>query len=419
MLVNKKSINNYLVDLNEFKFDFSLERIKNVLKYLNNPQNNYKVIHITGSNGKGSVAHFLSSIFKEAGIKVGLYTSPHLLDVRERIVINNKIIDKKLFYDIVLQIKNVICNLNVKLTYFEFLTVVAFVAFKKAEVKVAIVEVGLGGRYDATNVNYKNKILSIITSIDLEHTNYLGKTKKSILLEKEKIIGKCLAVCNIKEKKLKNLLLKKHKNRIIFPDDYFKTIKFEQKDNFLNIIFKEIKNNDIIKIKTRMIEFIQADNIKTVLTALYTLKNVFYISFKKVKTALAKTKVTGRFTRHRKGYFLSVAHNFAAIKEMLKTAQFIAKNKRIVFIYSALKDKNVHNIFKIISREKNIYVILTQINNERAISIEKLKKIIVKYNIKYKVEKNNCNALKLAKRLKKNGIIIIGGSFYLVNKFLH
>jgi len=418
MSVNKESINNYLDGLNEFKFDFSLERIKKVLKYLNNPQNNYKVIHITGSNGKGSVAHFFSFIFKEAGIKVGLYTSPHLLDVRERIIINNKIINKKLFYDTVLQIKNITGKLKVKLTYFEFLTVVAFVIFKKAQVKVAIIEVGLGGRLDATNVNYKNKILSIITSLDLEHTNYLGKTKKSILLEKEKIIDKSLAVCNIKEKKLKKLLLKKHKNKVVFPDDCFETIKFEQKDNFLNIIFKDLKNNDTIKIKTRMIEFIQAENIKTVLTALCILKNLFDIPFKKVKKALSKTKVLGRFTRHKKGYYLSVAHNPAAIREMIKTAETIAKKRRIVFIYSALKDKNVNNIFKIISRIKNIYVILTPINNERAISIEKLKKIIVKYNIKYKVEKNNYKALKLAKRLKKNGIIIIGGSFYLVNKFL-
>lgn len=417
--IKNENIYDYLQSLNEFKFDFSLARIKKVLNYLHNPQNYFKVIHITGSNGKGSVAHFLFSILKESGIKSGLYTSPHLLNVRERIITNDGIISESLFYDIVLQIKKIIEDKKIKLTYFEFLTVVAFVAFKKLKVKIAVIEAGLGGRFDATNINYKNKIISIITSIDLEHTNYLGKTKKLILLEKEKIISKCFAVCNVKNRKLKSILIKLHGKKILFPDDFFEIKKIKQKKDLLEILLKK-KEGGLISVKTYMIEPIQAENILTVLTCFYILgkRKLINISLKKITTGIKKTIIPGRFTKYRKGYYLSVSHNPAAIKEMLKAAKNIAGDRRIVYIYSSLKDKDIRGIFRILSHEKNIYVILTKINNERAMSIEKLLKIIVKYNIKYYVESDNYMALKKAYKLRKDGIIIIGGSFYLVNKFI-
>lgn len=414
-----ESIYDYLQSLNEFKFDFSLERIKKILNYLHNPQNSFKVIHIAGSNGKGSVAYFFSSILKEAKIKCGLYTSPHLLNVRERIMIDNKLISESLFSDIVLRVKKIIEDKKIKLTYFEFLTVIAFIAFKKHNVKVAVIEVGLGGRFDATNINYKNKILSIITSIDIEHTNYLGRTKKSILLEKEKIIGSGFAVCNVKNKKLKSILVKLHKNKILFPIDFFEVEKIEQKKDMLKILIRK-KEGGFIKVKTYMIEPIQAENILTVLTSFYILKKrkLLNVSMNKIISGLRKTMIPGRFTKHKKGYYLSVSHNPTAIKEMLKAAKIITKNRKIVYIYSSLKDKDIRKIFYVLSREKNIHVILTKINNERAMNIEKLNKIIVKYNIKYSVESDNYKALKLAFKLRKSGIIIIGGSFYLVNRFL-
>jgi dihydrofolate synthase/folylpolyglutamate synthase len=419
MIKNKNDdIYDYLQSLNEFKFDFSLDRIKNVLNYFHNPQNGFKVIHVTGSNGKGSVAHFLSSIFKEAGYKTGLYTSPHLLDVRERIMIDGRMIDKANFSNIVMHLKNLIESKKIKLTYFEFLTVVAFVAFRNSGVSVAVVEVGLGGRFDATNVEYERKILSIITSIALEHVNYLGRTKKSILLEKEKIIGNGIAVCNVKDKKSRKTLLKLHKGKIFFPEDFFKIPEINQNKKFLELLIKSKTN--VVKIRTYMTEPVQAENILTVLTSLYVLKQrkLINVSLKNIMDGIKKTIIPGRFTWHKKGYYLSVSHNPAAIKEMLKAAKAAADNKRIIYVYSSLKDKNVRKIFNILSKEKNIYLILTTIDNERAMNIEKLRKIIVKYNIKYKVEPDNFKALKMAYKLKKDGIIIIGGSFYLVNRFL-
>ncbi len=409
----------FLQSLNEFKFDFSLHRIKKILKYLNNPQNSYKVIHIAGSNGKGSVAHFLSTIFKGAGYKTGLYTSPHLADVRERIRINNKLIDKKIFNNSVLYVKKIAEDKKIKLTYFEFLTVVAFLVFKKQKIKIAVIETGLGGRYDATNLEYKNKILSIITSIDLEHTNFLGKTKKSILLEKEKIIGRGLSVCNIKDKKLKNILIKLHNGKVFFPHDFFKIKKIKSIRDGLGFLIVK-KYGGLINAKIHMIEPIQAENVLTILTCFHVFKKIklFNISDAEILGGLRKTIVPGRFTKHKNNYYLSVAHNPAAIKEMLKAASILAGNKRIVYVYSSLKDKDISGIFRILSRKKNIYVILTRINNERAIDIEKLKRYIVKYNIRYRVEEDNYKALKMAFKLRQNGIVVIGGSFYLVNKFI-
>jgi dihydrofolate synthase/folylpolyglutamate synthase len=329
------------------------------------------------------------------------------------------LIDKKTFYDTVLYVKKIIEDKKIKLTYFEFLTVVAFEIFRKQKIKIAIIETGLGGRYDATNVKYKNKILSIITSIDLEHTNYLGRTKKLILLEKEKIIGSGFAVCNVKNQELKNILIKLHKNRVLFPEDFFEVVKIVYKKDMLEILIRE-KKGGFITVKTYMIEPVQAENILTVLTCFYILQKIKLINIplNKIINGIKKTIIPGRFTKHKKGYYLSVAHNPAAIKEMLKTARMIAGNKRIVYVFSALKDKSISGIFKILSQDKNIFVILTQIKNERAINIEKLKRNIVKYNINYKAEPDNFKALGLAFKLKKDGIIVIGGSFYLVNKFI-
>lgn len=414
-----KFLISYLNDLNEFKFDYSLDRIKKVLKLLKNPQNYFDVIHITGSNGKGSVAMYLSFIFNMHKIKAGTYLSPHIKDVRERILINLKKVSSDLFLKTGLQLIKILKKTGIKLTYFEFLTVMAFLIFKYSGVKIAIIEVGLGGRYDATNIDYENKLLSIITSISKEHTNYLGNTEISILKEKAEIIKNSIAVCNIKNKKLKNFLIKRYYGKVYFNTDFYKIKKVYYKNNKLNAVIydKNLKNK--ILYKTRMLEIAQAKNILTVLTALKLLNKKYVFKDEKIKKAIENMFLPGRLTEHKKGYYLSVAHNPEAIDVLFVSLNKIFPDKKFLFIFSLLDDKNINKIAKILSNyKKRIKVIITAINNERAMDIQKIKKYIEKYKIKNYIIKNNKEALNFAYKLKKkNDIIIISGSFYLINKF--
>ncbi len=416
----KKFVNEYLIKLNEFKFDFSLKRIKACIKLLNNPQNSYQVIHVAGSNGKGLVCAYLANIFREHGYKTGLYASPHLKDITERISVDGKPVVGELFYNEAIKLKNLIEKKKIKLTYFEFLTALAFVIFKKQKIDIAIIETGLGGRLDATNVGYKRKLLSVITSIALEHTDWLGKTEMSILNEKEQIIGSGWCVSGIKQADLRVHLAKKFRERIFFNDTFYSMSMGERVNNVLSVDYKDIPNNIIISLKTKMTESIQAENIRTVLSCLKVLeKSGFKFDVQKVRGAIYKTVLPGRLSYSKKGYYISVAHNYEAIDEMLASLKDISKNRKIVYVFSVLKDKDMDAIARVIKKYKKLAVIITQIhNNTRALSIGKIRDYIVKYKIRYSMEPDNKAAMRKAMKIKGNGVVVVGGSFYLAKEYL-
>ncbi|MBU0671863.1 MAG: bifunctional folylpolyglutamate synthase/dihydrofolate synthase [Candidatus Margulisbacteria bacterium] len=192
----------YLQSLEKFGINLGLKRITHLLDRLENPQLKFKSIHIAGTNGKGSTAAMTASILKEAGYKVGLYTSPHILDYTERIKINGKDISGSELEEGLRRVKRASEGLKkgkkAEPTIFEVLTAVAFWYFAKKKVDVAVVEVGLGGRLDATNV--LNPLVSIITNIDLEHTEVLGRTLAKIAKEKAAIIKPAVPVVTAETK---------------------------------------------------------------------------------------------------------------------------------------------------------------------------------------------------------------------------
>jgi len=417
---NKKTISDYLIKLNEFKFDFSLKRIKACLKLLNNPQNSFKVIHVAGSNGKGSVCTYLSNILIEHGFKTGLYTSPHISKITERIAINGRPVSESLFYNEALKLKNLIEKEKIHLTYFEFLTALCFVIFKKQKAGIAVVETGLGGRLDATNMNYSNKLLSIITSIALEHKDWLGDTEMNILKEKEKIIGRGLCVSGIRQPYLRKYLKAKYRERIIFNDEFYSMQPADIVKGKLALQLYNKKTKSELNIKTSMIEPVQAENIKTVLTCLKVLESKgFKFDIQKTIKAIGKTEILGRLTYNKKGYYISVAHNYEAIGEMLSALKKIARGNKIVYVFSILKDKDMDAICRVMKKYRNLLVIITQIrNNARALSIGKIIDYIVKYGIKFKAENNNEKAIRLAMKIKGKGVVVAGGSFYLVKEYV-
>ncbi|MFQ5752714.1 MAG: bifunctional folylpolyglutamate synthase/dihydrofolate synthase, partial [bacterium] len=174
----------FLTNLQRFGWRLGLENISTLLAKMGNPQFRFKCIHIGGTNGKGSTAALLESMFRQAGYKTGLFTSPHLLTVSERIKVNGHPIAIEKLVSYVERLKDAIQTIGC--TYFEALTAVAFQYFADVGVNLAFIEVGLGGRFDATNVI--TPVLSIITNIDLEHSEHLGWTKSKIAEEKAGII---------------------------------------------------------------------------------------------------------------------------------------------------------------------------------------------------------------------------------------
>ena len=178
--MNYEEVIKNLTSKGKFYIDLGLDRIKAALKELGNPQDDLKFIHVAGTNGKGSTCAMLESILREAGYKTGLYTSPHIYEYTERIKVNGVEISKEDF-------ARLYPKTEIHLTEFEILTIIAFRYFKEQNVEIVILETGMGGRLDATNV-IKENLCSIITQIDLDHTDRLGKTKDEIAFEKAGII---------------------------------------------------------------------------------------------------------------------------------------------------------------------------------------------------------------------------------------
>ena len=183
---------NYIHSLGNFSKPPTLERIKAVLQKLGNPQNNFKAIHIAGTNGKGSVSSMLSKVFNLAGYKTALFISPFIIDFCERIQINGNFISE----DDICKLAEIVKDTNIELTEFEFITAIAFLYFSQENCDIAIIETGLGGRLDATNT-LENVIANVITKIGLDHTAVLGDTIEKIAYEKCGIIKNCPVITSM------------------------------------------------------------------------------------------------------------------------------------------------------------------------------------------------------------------------------
>lgn len=203
----------YIHSLGNFGLPPSCHRIKTVLEKFGNPQNNLKAVHIAGTNGKGSVSAMTASIFKEYGLKTGLFISPYIIDFRERIQINGEYISENDLVDIARRVKET----GVELTEFEFITAMAFLYFYEREVDILVCETGLGGRFDATNI-LENKVAAVITKIGLDHTDVLGDTFEKIAFEKCGILRDCVTVTSPYQNEAALGVIKSNAKHLIIPD---------------------------------------------------------------------------------------------------------------------------------------------------------------------------------------------------------
>ena len=416
--------------LNGFFMDFGLERIAALMKFAGNPQNKLKIIHVAGTNGKGSTCRFLYYILKEHGLKTGLYTSPHLDNFNERIIAGEDTINdsdvarlSSLFNEIADK-ENIFKKIG-KPTFFELTTAVCFKYFFEKKVEVAVIETGLGGRLDATNI-VKKPLVSVITNISADHKDILGNSLKKIALEKAGIIKKnSIAVCGEKNKKIRQIIqdYALGVNSLFFSSDAVKLIKkgFFYEYKGLNIGIKNIKNpnfalyqNDNLKLAILAVEIISKYYSKTL---------KFNLNEELLRRAVLKFKNEGRFEiikYKNNDIILDGAHNPDGIKNLVFSLKKIFPNNNFVTIFAVMRDKDYNTILKRLSTLGGKIIFTGLRKNERALETKELKKISLdnKYFKDIFISGGIKESLETALKIKiADDIILICGSLYLIGEF--
>jgi len=394
----------------------SLDTTIQLDNYFKNPHLSFRTIHVAGTNGKGSVSHFLASIFQEAGYKTGLFTSPHLKDYRERIKINGKKISRNYVRDFVTQHKTYFKKLRP--SFFELSFALGMKYFKDKKVDIAIIETGMGGRLDSTNVI--QPLLSIITNIGYDHQQFLGNTLAKIAQEKSGIIKSQVPVIISEYQKeiadVFKLSARKNNCRIFFADKSI-SIKtdpsFNVSNPFATFTFKGQK------IKSGLVGSYQIKNVKAVLCAIDQLNNKeFRISKSAVingfKNVVKNNSLLGRWqVLNKKPLCIAEsAHNKNGMIELQKTIKEIPKNK-LHFVIGFVNDKNINEILSLLPKKASYYYCAAKI--PRALNLEELKNKAKPFGLSGLAYDSVLKAKNAAlKHAKKDDLIIISGSIFVV-----
>ena len=375
-----------------------LSKMNQLLIYLGEPQKKFKSIHIGGTNGKGSTAHMLSSIIQEAGYNVGLYTSPHIKDFRERICINNKLIEKGYITNFISEHKSYFES-N-RFSFFEMTVALAFSYFAYKQVDLAVIEVGMGGRLDATNILEPE--ISIITNIGLDHTKFLGNNLADIALEKAGIIKKGTPVVIGETQK---------ETRLVFEK---KALEMSAPIIFSDAQKKEIYNSDLNGIA-------QQKNIKTVVNSLKLLKD-FRISKENIKEGLLRvvknTSLKGRWQVINCSPFiiLDIAHNVEAITYVTKQLSDLPREE-LHLVLGFVGDKSVYDILKLFPSDSKFYFSSPKL--DRAFPLDQLEGVANELKLNFNLYSSVSKAFQSAKeKSRKKDIIFVGGSTFVLSEIL-
>lgn len=392
------------------KRGYRLDKMVGLLDIFGNPQNSYNVIHVAGSKGKGSTCGFLGSILNSAGFKTGIYSSPHLLDYRERITNNHKFFGNKSYIDVISDIKTKIDKIDFsnfpggEPTTFEIMTLTSFLIFKKEKCKWAVIETGIGGRLDSTNVVFPTA--SVITSIELEHTEILGNTIEEITSEKAGIIKQGVPVFSSnKETKVVNIIREfAYRNRSIvnfIPEEF--SCDISKNGTILNY------NNTTYNIGLE--GTVQAENA---LLSLLTIKSILPdIPDSILIEGLKNTKIPGRF--HKVAIdpvvILDGAHTKNSIIQAVDTFKKIYKNGTVIF--GAVKGKDIDSMALTIKDNFDDIIISTP-GSFKECDIDSIVNVFKKYRSNVLKIENVTEAYKYAKDL--NRPILVTGSFYMAGE---
>ena len=383
--------------------------------HFNNPHKKFRTIHIAGTNGKGSCSHTIAAILQSAGYKTGLYTSPHLIDFSERIKVNGEPIEKEFVIDFVKQNKDFFEPLHP--SFFELTTAMAFLYFAEKKVDVAVIEVGLGGRLDCTNIITPD--LSIITNISFDHTQFLGNTLKDIAKEKAGIIkGKRPVIIGEYTPETKTVFEDKAKSTnsdIIFAEDNKLINGYKQTENGL-LLYKSDKIKDLYG---ELNGLYQVKNTNTILNAVYKLIGLGYnIDETNIKNGFRNvchlTGLMGRWQKLEENptIICDTGHNIGGMKYIVEQLSRM-KYDKLHIIIGMVNDKDINGVISLLPKNAKYY--FTQASVKRALPAEQVKKIANNHGLKGEAYSSVEKALTIANNnAKENDLIFIGGSTFIV-----
>lgn len=388
---------NYQID-GQKAYKPGLENITKLCGFFGNPQEKLKMIHIGGTNGKGSTSNMLASVLQEQGYIVGLYNSPHLIDFTERIKINGNNCEKEFVFDLIQKLRNI--PEEIRPSFFEFTTIMAFEYFHQKKVDFAIIEVGLGGRLDSTNII--KPMVSAITNVDLDHQNILGETLEEIATEKAGIVKPKIPIISGDERDLvKNIIQQK---------------SIENKTEFIDAT--EISTD----LETDLKGNYQKKNIRVVLALVDELrKQNIEISESAVENGLMKvhqnTKFIGRWFQFSENPLIicDTAHNQAGLEMVFAQLNTIKKYKHIVLGF--VNDKKIDDVLKILPQNAQYYFVKPSISRGR--SPKEYENSLISAKIDFQIFETVNAGFQAAKiKCKPEEMIFVGGSNFVVGEFL-
>lgn len=390
---------------------------------LGNPQQKFKTIHVGGTNGKGSTSHMLAAIFQQAGYKTGLYTSPHLKDFRERIRINGVMVSESFVTDFVEQQQDIMEEISP--SFFEVTVAMAFSYFAEEQVDIAIIEVGLGGRLDSTNIITPE--LSVITNISLDHTNILGTTLAEIAMEKAGIIKSGIpVVIGEQQEETTAVFTRKAQetnSQITFADQELQIAHLIKKEKYLNA--------DVLLANKPLYQHLESDlngsyqrkNILTVIQSVLILKEKgYHITDEALYTALKDVKgltgLQGRWQTLQENPLIicDTGHNIAGITEVMQNISD-TPHDQLHMVIGMVKDKDISGVLALLPKDAHYYFCQPEL--ERALPAAELAEEAKKYHLIGDVFPTVQFAFHAAKdNADSNDLVFVGGSTFVVAEVL-
>jgi len=389
---------------------------------LGNPQNDFRSVHVAGTNGKGSVSNMLASILQEQGYKTGLYTSPHLKDFRERIRINGKMIPKGTITRFVSKYRKSIASIEP--SFFEMTVGMAFEYFRDKKVDIAVIETGLGGRLDSTNII--QPLLSVITNISFDHMQLLGDTLEKIAYEKAGIIKTGVpVVVGETQEQIKDIFVTRSRetgSELLFADSIYEVKKAETSLSDSDLLCMTVRHNENLyfpELSSPLAGFYQVKNITTLLGVCEML-NKYGIEIRKgyirkgIEHVLENTGLAGRWQVLSRTplTICDTGHNEAGIREVLNQIRQTPHDK-LHFVFGVVNDKAIVKILELLPRDATYYFCKADI--PRGLNADELKKTAGKAGLAGNSYPTVKSALEAARRnAMKNDLVFIGGSTFVV-----
>ena len=402
-----------------------LERISEFCRSIGNPQRNYFVIHIAGTNGKGSISNMLAAVLQQAGYQTGLFTSPHLTDFRERIRVNGEMIPKQKVVNFVDRYRSDMERLQ--LSFFEMTAAMAFDYFAQSDVEVAVIETGLGGRLDATNV--VQPILSIITNIGLEHTEYLGDSLPKIAREKGGIIKKCTPVVVGEKNANYNLVLEEiaqdRRSEITYAEEAFSLGECGFEGGKQVVTMTRMRDGYPYQLRLDLLGEYQRKNLVTVATALDILHESTPLSISRrafvegVRDVSSLTSFRGRWQvlSSKPLIVCDTAHNEHGVTEIAEQLKARTNSGRLLCVVGFCGDKDFSKMLALMPSDA--HYIFTQASIRRAASLEQIAEVASSLNLDFETAPTVAEALaKAHEQLADEDMLFIGGSTFVVAEAL-